>query len=109
MLSLGMTPREVRSLMLGEATIMGMISMILGGLLGLGLVTLFYFRGLDLSAWVTPVSYLGATIQPVLHTRYSWQGIIYPIIFLVATSAASAYIPAWRASKLDPVQALRRI
>jgi len=109
MLSLGMTPREVRSLMVNEAGIMGIISMILGGLLGLGLITLFYFRGLDLSAWVTPVSYLGATMQPVLHTKFSWQGILYPIIFLVVTSIASAYIPAWRASQLDPVQALRRI
>ena len=109
MLSLGMTPREVRRLMVSEAAIMGVISTLLGGLLGLGLISWFYFHGLDLSAWVTPVSYLGATIQPILHTQFSWQGIIYPIFFLVVTSAASAFIPAWRASKLDPVQALRRI
>jgi len=106
MLSLGMTPREVRWLMVTEATLMGLISMVLGGAIGLGLVTWFHFHGIDLSAWITPVSYLGATILPVLHTEFNWQGIVYPLVFLVFTSAGSAYIPAWRASRLDPVQAL---
>ncbi|MEW5803494.1 MAG: ABC transporter permease [bacterium] len=109
MLSLGMTPREIRWLMVTEATLMGLISMILGGALGLGLLTWFHLHGIDLSAWITPVSYLGATFLPVLHAEFSWQGIVYPLLFLVFTAAGSAYIPALLASKLDPVHAMRRV
>ncbi len=108
MLSLGTTPGEIRRLMLAEAFFMGLISVVIGGSLGFGLLSWFYFHGLDLSAWMTPITYLGATIPPVLHTQFSYQGIIYPILFLLGTSAAAAYIPAWRASRLDPVKGMRR-
>lgn len=109
MLALGMSPPEIRSLMLLEAALMGGISVVLGGTLGLVLLGWFYFYGLDLSAWISPISYTGTTLSPILHTTFTWQGIVYPFVLLIITSAASAFIPAWNASRLDPVKGMRRV
>ena len=109
MLTLGMTPGGIRKVMITEAFFMGVVSMLLGGTVGLGLVALLFFHGLDFSFWLTPVTYFGSTIRPVFYTKITWQGIIYPMIFLVVTSVVSVYFPAWRASRLDPVKAIRKV
>lgn len=109
MLTLGMTPGGIRKVMITEAFFMGGVSMLLGGAVGLVLVALLFFHGLDFSFWLTPVTYFGSTIRPVFYTKITWQGIIYPMIFLVVTSVVSVYFPAWRASRLDPVKAMRKI
>lgn len=70
---------------------------------GLGLTSIGIVVGLAIAALATPL------LTPLLHnvTPYDpWTFIVVPLV-LLAISAAAALVPAWRASRVDPLTALR--
>jgi putative ABC transport system permease protein len=95
--ALGMRKRTVLSIFLGESLFIGVIGAIggiisgwvLGQVVGFGVERMFGVDGLSLNPILTPEVVLGA------------------LGFGVAVSVIFALYPAWRASKLKPVDALR--
>ncbi len=70
---------------------------------GLGLTSIGIVVGLAVAAVATPL------LTPLLHnvTPYDpWTFIAVPLV-LLAISAVAAIVPAWRASRVDPLTALR--
>lgn len=70
---------------------------------GLGLTSVGIVSGLAIAAVATPL------LTPLLHnvTPYDpWTFIAVPLV-LLAVSAVAALVPAWRASRVDPLTALR--
>ena len=90
--ALGWRRRQVIGMILREAVALGAVGGVCGILLGVGL------------AWVTtqiPV------IKGMLSPRYPLQLLIQALVVALVTGAVGGLYPAWRATRLSPVEALR--
>jgi len=63
---------------------------LLGGLIGLGIAWLLTFA-----------------VQKVLPTAMSPAIVVTAVLVSLATGIVSGFVPAWRAARMDPVEALR--
>jgi predicted permease len=88
-MALGSPPSAIRRIVLKE----GVVTVLAGAVAGLG------------SAWalVRLVRAQLYAIEPTDPTAFATS-----ILLLVAIAALAAYLPAWKASRIDPVTALRR-
>ena len=87
--ALGASRRQVLSIFLGEAIILSSIGGIIGIVIGAG------------GAWL-----LGLAV-PALPTHTAWDYVVLALSVAAAIGLAAGVAPALRASRLDPVQALR--
>jgi putative ABC transport system permease protein len=107
--SLGMKNRTVLVIFLCEAALVGILGAVIGIGFGFGLSNFVSRFGLALmggtgsNALNGQRSGLNFNINPVLSPTV----IIGALVFGVATSVLFGLYPAWRASKLKPVEALR--
>lgn len=87
-MAVGATPREVRLQFLGEAVILSLV----GGVLGVPLSVASSFLVTQLLGW--PVT-------------LSWKAAVLAVACAGAVGVIAGLYPAWRASRLDPITALR--
>jgi len=107
LMAMGMRPWRIRWLVLLETLAMGLLSLVAG--LGLGLAMTLYMahRGIDLSGTITPVTYAGGTILPRLHAVLEPSNFAIPAVLLLAVCLLAGFLPANRAARLQPVEAIR--
>ncbi|MCQ8893496.1 MAG: ABC transporter permease [Methanolinea sp.] len=91
--SIGTLKKEVRSMFLFEALILGLIGSLLGGIMSI-------FGGYA-------VSLVMLQTTKYLFVPSSLVYIVYGIVFGIGTSILSGFYPAWKASNLNPIEALR--
>jgi putative ABC transport system permease protein len=103
--ALGMKSRTVLSVFLCESVIIGLIGAVIGIASGWGLANIvaIVFRGGGVFMGNQGAGTGGLTITPVL-TPTVFLGALF---FGVGVSVVFALYPAWRASKLKPIEALR--
>jgi ABC-type lipoprotein release transport system permease subunit len=107
LMAVGLGPWRVRGLVLLETLIMGLFSVVLGVGMGLGLSLYMAHKGIDLSRWITPVTYAGGTILPRLHAVIEPSNLLVPAALLVVACLLAGILPANRAARLNPAQAIR--
>jgi len=104
--ALGMRPRRIVALILLEAasltTVAALIGLTIGGLLDWYLVT----EGIRLLDG--DLSFGGVRFSGHMYGVVHAQEIITTVVFAYAVSLLAALWPAWRASRLDPVVAMRQ-
>lgn len=102
--SLGYDKRLILSLFLYEAAIIGIIGGVIGVFLGIGLS---YGMSAILAQNITiPIS-MGPSLQMQIIPSFDIWYIVFTWGLCVCLSMISGLYPSWRASRLDPVVALR--
>jgi len=105
--ALGMRPRQVFGLIVIEALLLGMLSAVFGGGVGLGLDYYLVVHGLDLSNVTGGFTMQGTFINPVWKAVFSIQGVLIPMLMVSLVCLAVSFYPAFKAGRLKPVQAMR--
>lgn len=106
LLAIGFKPAAIRNLVLLESLLLGVFSLLLGTGAGIFLTILLSGTGIDLSRWITSVTYAGGTILPRLRTELVADNLLVPSLTLLLVCLVAGYLPARRASRLKPVEAL---
>lgn len=97
--SIGATKNQKRQSVFFEGLCLGILSIPLGVVCGIG--------GLGLTfAYINPIikNIIGTSGFPL---TISYQGIVLAVAFAIVTILISTYIPARRASKISPIEAMR--
>jgi len=103
MLAVGMKRRQVLTMFLLEATLLGVLGGLGGVMLGSTVIQAVAARGIPMSMVVTTGSQ--SVMRPSLDPSFMMLTLG---VAVVGALVASAW-PAWRASRLDPVEALRSV
>ena len=100
MASIGTLPSRILSLFIVEGFSLGLMSSIIGSLLGIA--TLVILK-------ITKISFTFGRMDITLSPSISALEVIFTILIVIAISVISSLQPALKASRLEPVEALRHV
>jgi len=98
--AMGATHRQILRIFLSQGFIVGLLGILLG--VGIG-----FFICWSLATWVPiqlPAGVYGIYRLPVL---IRWETVAIIVISALAICVGASFLPAWRAARLQPTQALR--
>ncbi len=102
--AMGMRRGELIRLFFTEATYLGIAGSLAGVLLGSAIALPLQHTGIDFSAQMELVDMdLSTMLYPVLN----WRSTVLTFFYSLAVAMLASFIPARRAAKLQPVEALR--
>ncbi|MEW8508178.1 MAG: FtsX-like permease family protein [Candidatus Thiodiazotropha sp.] len=105
LMAIGTTGRQIAGILLVEALVIGIVGILFGIILGYAIVLFTGNYGIDLSILLGSTSrfYVDPLIYP--HLKLDHLGITSAVILLA--SVCAGFYPAWRASRLQPIEAIR--
>ena len=104
MAAFGYKPRTILVLFVLEGFIIGVVGAVLGCIIGIGINSYLSRAGLEFTG-ADVVEFMETRI----YTRLSASDVVYPFLFAIAIALLAALYPAYKASKLEPVEALRHV
>lgn len=108
MMAMGTRPYQVISLVMLEASVLGLIGTILGIVIGVVANEVIAIRGFDLSRWSGAME-LFATLNPVIYPETNPANVLWSSLLVLATTIISSIYPAVKAARLNPVEAIHFI
>lgn len=93
--AMGFSGKDILNIFLTQATIIGLLGAVSGLLLGIGISSAVNH---------VPFKVAGLTTLPI---HYLWSDFAAAIIFGIITTIVAGYLPALKASKIDPVIIIR--
>ena len=103
--ALGFTGRQIFFLFILEAFLLGFVAGILGCAGGAAVTNYVEVHGIPLPSEQRE---LAIPIPEYIHTKYSHQGVAQAFVFALLLTSGAALYPAWRATFVEPAEALRR-
>ncbi len=104
--SIGFTNGQVLSMFVFEGMILGFIGSIIGSLIGVGIVTILHYHGLDFSQMLSSVD---MPMSSIVYFRLNLLSVITVILLGTAVSTVISFIPSRRAGKMKIVDSLKSI
>jgi len=109
MSALGLKGREILYLFTIEGVIIGVLGSALGAVMG-GIITrVFSVVGIDYSAAFEGVDTTVWLMSPIYYTVFSLENLVFCFTLGVVIVTIACIIPARKAAKLEPTEALRQI
>lgn len=109
MAALGLKGADIMRLFVLEGAFMGLIGSLLGVIAG-GLITFHLSRaGLHAEAFAKVSGDLNLLIKPVFYPAFNIENLLISFALGVIVVTLSGFYPAYKAAKLDPMQALHYI
>lgn len=106
MMALGLKPANILAQVLIETLLLLLLGVMIGN--ALATLTLYLFRdGIDLSAISAGLDSVG--MAPVLTPAISINDVLVANLVVVLLGLLTSVLPAWRASRLDPIKAINSI
>ena len=111
MLAVGMTPERLFTLVVTEGLLLGLVGMALGVLGGAALSYPLVTSGLDYTGMMggDNIDVSGVTVSMVIYGVYDWLRVAHYALGAVLLTLSSTLYPAIKASRLQPVDAMRHI
>jgi ABC-type lipoprotein release transport system permease subunit len=108
-ISLGASRARVIRMILVEAGLIAVAGAVYGVLVGVGLILIIEaFGGIPL--WGSAAKMLKAIgMSPVLHLSVSVKETLLAAVAMAGVAMLAAWLPAWKASKLEPMEAMRYV
>ncbi|HPJ94406.1 MAG TPA: ABC transporter permease [Deltaproteobacteria bacterium] len=107
--AIGTSPWRILRDVSAEALVLGILSSILGGIIGTIVSLYFQYFPIDLSAFGEGFNTSGVVISAQWGALLTLRGIIWPIVIMWLVSVLAALYPAAKAARLDPVRALTHV
>jgi ABC-type lipoprotein release transport system permease subunit len=105
LMAIGTTRQEVAALLVMEALMIGVAGTLAGLALGFVIVSITSVTGIDLSLL------LGATsrfyVDPLVYPQLNLEHLGITVLAILIASVVAGLYPAWRASLLQPAEAIR--
>ncbi|WP_179395897.1 ABC transporter permease [Lacticaseibacillus absianus] len=99
--SIGTTPHQLRHLVYGEALMLAAPALVLGGVVGIGgLAVAFHLMNGVLAGNLLPIT---------LILTVDWLPLVGAAVFMALITLLAAARPAWRASRVTPIAAIRAL
>ena len=105
--SMGMRNGGVVSLILVESTFIGLLGVFIGGMIGSGLSLLAQNTGLNFTRMMEKMEFEFAFFSPIIYPKFTFGILLLAVGFGLVTTLAAAIYPARKASRMEPVEALR--
>ena len=99
--AIGTPPRRILALFLSEGLMLGVVGTVVGVVLSLGIIY-------ALNVWKITFSF-GQQQGLLLAPSITLQDVITTAIMVVAVAILASLQPAWKASRMDPIAALRHV
>ena len=109
MSALGLKAREILILFTMEGAMIGVLGSAIGTILGGVLTRVFSVVGIDYSAAFEGMESTDFLMSPIYYTVFSLENLIFCFTLGVVIVTIACIIPARKAAKLEPTEALRKI
>jgi len=107
-LAVGASPMRLRLLVYIEALLLGLVSMVVGSVLGSLLTWYLWAKGVDLRDFMTEsLEFGGVVFDPVLRATWDLPYMLQMAFFMLLLALAAAVYPARKAGRIMPAEALR--
>jgi len=107
--AIGMKSGKLSLLIVLEGMIMSGLAALAGGAVGIAVALFMVNHHIDLSAFISPITYGGGAFQPRLKTYPTFKNMIVPILMITALGIIVALFPARKLKKLKPVDVLKEV
>jgi len=99
--AIGTSPRKILSLFLVEGFCLGLVGAVVGVLFGLGIIFILNLSKITFNFGQATGLILAPTIDPL--------EVIMASIMVIAVSVLASLQPAYKASRMEPIEALRHV
>ncbi|MGE5551302.1 MAG: ABC transporter permease [Bacteroidota bacterium] len=106
--ALGLTPRAIRQLFLWEGGLIAVLGSAAGIVFGGGINGLLSRTGIDFAQMIEEIGE-EMLLTPRLYPKFGLGDLVFAFVLGVCITMLAAYLPARRAGKLQPTEALRTI
>jgi len=115
LLALGSGPGRLVRMIVLEATILGLVGVAIGSVLGTAVVLITSHTGINYVAIAgvgtgeaLDFSYKGLNISLLIYPKFEFRHIIYGLVAVTLTSVLTSLWPAVAAARLEPAEAMRK-